>query len=171
MHHDDAPSDDDARARITELVRDARICMLTTTDLDGRQVSRPMVLQKAEFDGDLWFFTHDHSAKIRQIRVNPQVNIAFSSPGRKAWVSVSGTAAEAWRRDRAERLWHPLLGELFPDGPDTPGITLLKVHAGSAEYWESPGGTATSLLGYARAVAADRRADVADVAENRTVGY
>ncbi|MEU5944645.1 pyridoxamine 5'-phosphate oxidase family protein [Micromonospora sp. NPDC047465] len=42
----------DARRRVTELVREARICMLTTIAVDGRLVSRPMGLQEAEFDGD-----------------------------------------------------------------------------------------------------------------------
>ncbi|MFJ6196310.1 pyridoxamine 5'-phosphate oxidase family protein [Micromonospora sp. NPDC092111] len=141
----------DARRRVTELIRDARICMLTTTGVDGRLVSRPMGLQEAEFDGDLWFFAYADSAKVRQIRVNPEVNVGFSDPRRHAWVSVSGTAQEAYHRARAEELWHPVLRAWFPDGLDTPGLTLLRVHAGAAEYWDSPGGTVVNLLGVARA--------------------
>ncbi|MFI5484577.1 pyridoxamine 5'-phosphate oxidase family protein [Micromonospora echinaurantiaca] len=141
----------EARRRVTELVRRARICMLTTTGLDGRMVSRPMGLQEAEFDGDLWFFAYADSAKVRQIRVNPEVNVAFSDPGHHAWVSVSGTAQEGYDRAKAERLWHPMLTAWFPDGLDTPGITLIKVHAGAAEYWDSAGGAVVNLLGYAKA--------------------
>ncbi|MFG2100541.1 pyridoxamine 5'-phosphate oxidase family protein [Micromonospora echinaurantiaca] len=126
----------EARRRVTELVRRAQICMLTTTGLDGRMVSRPMGLQEAEFDGDLWFFAYADSAKVRQIRVNPEVNVAFSDPRHHAWVSVSGTAQEGYDRATAERLWHPMLTAWFPDGLDTPGITLIKVHAGAAEYWD-----------------------------------
>src|SRR6185312_7810233 len=96
----------EARTRVTELVRTARICMLTTTALDGRQVSRPMGLQEAEFDGDLWFFAHADSAKVRQIRVNPEVKVAFSDQRHNAWVSISGTATEGFDRDRAEQLWN-----------------------------------------------------------------
>ncbi|MGW5672709.1 pyridoxamine 5'-phosphate oxidase family protein [Micromonospora sp. NPDC003776] len=146
----------DARRRVTELVRDARICLLTTTAVDGRLVSRPMALQEAEFDGDLWFFAHADSAKVRQIRVNPQVNVGFSDQRRHAWVSVAGTAQEGWDAARAERLWHPLLKTWFPDGPDTPGLTLIKVHAGSAEYWDSPGGAVVNLLGFAKAAVTGR---------------
>ncbi|MEV4822839.1 pyridoxamine 5'-phosphate oxidase family protein [Micromonospora sp. NPDC049275] len=141
----------EARARVTELVRAARICMLTTIALDGRQVSRPMGLQEAEFDGDLWFFAYADSAKARQIRVNPEVNVAFSDQKHNAWVSVSGTASEGFDRERAERLWNPLLKTWFPDGLDTPGLTLIKVHASSAEYWDSPSSTVVNLLGFAKA--------------------
>ncbi|MFE9690097.1 pyridoxamine 5'-phosphate oxidase family protein [Micromonospora sp. NPDC005806] len=127
----------EARRRVTELIRDASICLLTTTAVDGRLVTRPMALVAADFDGDLWFFTWADSAKIRQIRVNPQINVGFSGQRQHAWVSMAGTAQEGWDRERAERLWHPRLTTWFPDGPDSPGLTLIKVHAGSAEYWEA----------------------------------
>ena len=146
----------DARRRVTELIRDARICLLATTGVDGRRVSRPMGLQEAEFDGDLWFFAYDDSAKVRQIRVNPQVNVGFSDQRHHAWVSVAGTATEEWDPERARELWNPLLKAWFPDGLDTPGITLIKVHAGSAEYWDSPGSTVVNLLGFAKAVVTGR---------------
>lgn len=146
----------ESRVRITELARAARICMLTTIALDGRQVSRPMGLQEVEFDGDLWFFAHADSAKVRQLRVNPEVNVAFSDQKHHAWVSISGTATEGFDRARAERLWSPLLKAWFPDGLDTPGLTLIKVHATSAEYWDSPGSTVVNLLGYAKAAVTGR---------------
>ncbi|MEV4657652.1 pyridoxamine 5'-phosphate oxidase family protein [Micromonospora sp. NPDC049301] len=158
----------EARARVTELVRAARICMLTTIAVDGRQVSRPMGLQEIEFDGDLWFFAHADSAKIRQIRVNPEVNVAFSDQKRNAWVSVSGTATEGFDRARAERLWNPLLTTWFPDGLDTPGLTLIKLHASSAEYWDSPSSAMVNLLGFARAAVTGRPPEAG---ENHEVSY
>ncbi|MET8906964.1 pyridoxamine 5'-phosphate oxidase family protein [Micromonospora sp. NPDC004551] len=161
-------SAEDGRRRVTELIRDARICLLTTTAVDGRLVSRPMGLQEAEFDGDLWFFAYADSAKIRQIRVNPQVNVGFSDQRHHAWVSVAGTAVEQWDRARAERLWNPLLRTWFPDGLDTPGVTLLRVHAGSAEYWDAPGNTVVNLLGLARAAVTGQPPRVG---ENHQVSY
>ncbi|WP_422736106.1 pyridoxamine 5'-phosphate oxidase family protein [Micromonospora sp. WMMD729] len=158
----------DARARVTELIRAARICMLTTIALDGRQVSRPMGLQEAEFDGDLWFFAYSDSAKLRQIRVNPEVNVAFSDQKHNSWVSVSGTASESSDRERAKQLWNPLLKTWFPDGLDTPGLTLIKVHASSAEYWDSPSSTVVNLLGFAKAAVTGRPPSAG---ENREVTY
>ncbi|WP_433114338.1 pyridoxamine 5'-phosphate oxidase family protein [Micromonospora sp. CA-246542] len=158
----------DARARVTELIRAARICMLTTIALDGRQVSRPMGLQEAEFDGDLWFFAYADSAKLRQIRVNPEVNVAFSDQRHNSWVSVSGTASESSDTERAKRLWNPLLKTWFPDGLDTPGLTLIKVHASSAEYWDSPSSTVVNLLGFAKAAVTGRPPSPG---ENREVTY
>ena len=143
-------SDTDGRAKVTELVKDARICMLTTMTEDGRHVSRPMALQDVEFDGDLWFFAYADSPKVREARVHPQVNVSFST--KTSWVSVAGTAEQVSDRAKAEELWNPLLKAWFPDGLDTPGVTLLKVHAESAEYWESAHSSrVVELLGYVKA--------------------
>ncbi|SCL69054.1 General stress protein 26 [Micromonospora citrea] len=158
----------EARRRVTELAREARICMLTTIGVDGRLVSRPMGLQEAEFDGDLWFFAYADSAKVRQIRVNPEVNVAFSDSKRNSWVSIAGTAQEGYDRARAEQLWNPLLKAWFPDGLETPGITLVKVHASSAEYWDSPSSTVVNLFGYAKAAVTGKPPKAG---ENHEVSY
>jgi general stress protein 26 len=156
---------EDSRAKVTELVRDARICMMTTMTADGRHVSRPMALQEAEFDGDLWFFAYADSDKAQQIRLHPEVNVAFST--KQSWVSVTGTAEQVTDRAKAQELWNPLLKAWFPDGLDTPGITLLKVHATSAEYWESAHSSrVVELLGYAKAAVTGTPPDPG---ENRSV--
>jgi general stress protein 26 len=141
----------EARRRVTELIRAARICMLTTTAVDGHLASRPMGLQEAEFDGDLWFFTSADSAKVRHLRVNPEVNVAFADQQNKSWVSLTGTASENFDRERAEWLWSPMLTLWFPDGLDTPHLTMVRVHVRGAEYWDSSASTVVNLLGFARA--------------------
>ncbi|UFN42635.1 pyridoxamine 5'-phosphate oxidase family protein [Nocardioides okcheonensis] len=144
---------DEGAAKVAELVDDARICMMTTMTSDGRHVSRPMGLQEAEFDGDLWFFTYDDSDKARQIAEHDQVNVGFSDQKQSAWTSVSGRAEVVHDRQKAEELWSPMLKAWFPDGLETPGLALIKVHADSAEYWESSSSKVVRLIGLARAAA------------------
>jgi general stress protein 26 len=128
-------TEQDKREKLKELVKDARIGMFTTMTTDGKHVSRPMALQDVEFDGDLWFFTYSDSDLVAQIRANPQVNVSFSDAKQHAWTSVSGSAAQTDDRAKAEELWNPMLKAWFPDGLETPKLTLVKVHADSAEYW------------------------------------
>ena len=71
--------DQDGRQTVIELVERADSAMLTTMTADGDHVSRPMAVQEAEFDGDLWFFTYDDSAKARQIAQHPKVNVAIAN--------------------------------------------------------------------------------------------
>lgn len=150
MGHVSGMTHDDARHKVTELIRDGRICMFTTMTAEGRHVSRPMGLQEAEFDGDLWFFAEESSPKIAEIRAHPQVNVSFTTK-KGAWVSVAGTAEVVHDRSRVSELWSPILAGWFPNGPDTPGITLIKVHAETAEYWDAPHGRAVMLIQIAAA--------------------
>ena len=73
---------------VAELVERARISMLTTMTESGKHVSRPMALQEVEFDGDLWFFCYDDSAKAAQIRSQPEVNVSFANNKQSEWTSV-----------------------------------------------------------------------------------
>ena len=166
---DDTPStEQERRDKVTELVRDARICMLTTMTADGRHVSRPMALQDVEFDGDLWFFAFADSDKSREIGLHPEVNVSFSDSKHHAWVSISGTAQVVYDRAKAEELWSAPLKAWFPDGLDTPGLALIKVNATSAEYWESAHSSKViTLLGYAKAAVTGRQPDPGDNQEVR----
>jgi general stress protein 26 len=153
MTADTAPDSvrDEAVAKIADLVSDARIGMLTTMTSDGAHVSRPMGLQQVEFDGDLWFFAYDDSDKVAEISAEPSVNVSFSDTKASSWTSVSGTAEIIHDHAKAEELWNPMLQAWFADGLDTPGLTLIKVHADSAEYWDGPSSKVVRLLGMARA--------------------
>lgn len=139
------------RQHVADLVSRARVAMLTTTTQEGRHVSRPMGLQEADFDGDLWFFAYDDSAKAAQIRANPQVNVSFSDTGNHSWTSVAGRARIVHDRRKAEQLWSPTLTAWFPDGLETPGLTLIRIEADTAEYWEGPTSTVAWVAGNLRA--------------------
>jgi general stress protein 26 len=137
--------------RVAELVDRARISMLTTMTDSGKHVSRPMAVQEIEFDGDLWFFCYDDSAKAQQIRRNPQVNLSFANDKQSEWTSLSGRAEIVHDRQQAERLWSAPLKVWFPDGLDTEGLSLIKVHVETGEYWDSPSSKVRQLIGAARA--------------------
>ena len=157
----------DDRAKVAELVDRAKSAMLTTMTADGKHVSRPMGVQETEFDGDLWFFAYADSDKSQQIGLNPEVNVAFANDQKSEWTSIAGTAEVVQDRDKAEQLWSKPLEAWFPDGLDTPGLALIKVHADTAEYWDASNSTVKQVLGMARAIRKDDPEEFP--AENRTV--
>jgi general stress protein 26 len=68
---------------------------------------------------------------------------------------------------KARELWSPLYKAWFPDGLETPGLALIKVHAESAEYWEAAHSSRViTLLGYAKAAVTG---NAPDPGENETV--
>ncbi len=146
---------DNPTQKIAELVDRARLSMFTTMTADGKHVSRPMALQDAEFDGDLWFFTYDDSDKAQQIASHPEVNVAFSNPKDSEWTSVSGTAEIVHDRAKMEELYTKFLEVWFPDGLETPGIALIKVHADTAEYWDASDSKVKQVIGGIRSIVSD----------------
>ena len=139
--------------KINELIKDVRIAMLTTADEKGLLRSRPMATQKVEFDGDLYFFTKEHSPKMGEVERDHNVNVAYANPDRQHYVSLSGTAKIINDRAKMEELWTPELKAWFPDGLEDPELALLKIETSQAEYWDTPSSTVVYLIGLAKAIA------------------
>ena len=143
--------------KLGELIRDMKFAMLTTVDPDGVLRSRPMVTQKAEFDGELWFFTSSKSGKISSIRNDQHINVAYADPDSQRYVSVSGRAELVNDRKKVHELWTPMMLAWFTNGENDPEISLIRVRVESAEYWDSPSSTLVHLIGFAKALLTGER--------------
>ena len=142
-------SRDEQVAKLARLIDGIKVCMFTTSDGEGRLISRPMAVQEVEFDGDLWFFTKAGGRKAGQIAREPRVNVSLSS--RSSWVSIAGEAEIVTDLVKAKELWNAGIEAWFPDGPEDPEIVLVKVHADGAEYWDTPGAAVVSVLSFVKA--------------------
>jgi general stress protein 26 len=147
-------------AKLAELLTKFHIAMLTTVSADGALTSRPMAVQRAEFDGDLWFFAPRDSDQVRHLRADPRIGVALSSSD--TWVSISGTAELVEDPAKVRELWNPVVEAWFPNGPDDPDVMLLRVHADGAEYWDSPGSKVMTVLSYAKSRLTGNRPDVGE---------
>lgn len=147
-NHRDHPGAD----KLYELIKDVKVCMMTTADTDGTLHSRPMHSHEADEYGDLWFFTQIATPKTNEIGRDNQVNLAYSDPGKQHYVSVAGRAEIV--RDKAviQEKWSEPLRAWFPKGADDPQIALIRVHPEKGEYWDAPSSTMVHLYGYARSV-------------------
>ena len=137
---------------VNKLIKKIKVAMLTTADTDGTLHSRPMATQSHEFDGTLWFFTHEHSGKVHEVESARQVNVSYANPSDQEYVSLSGTASVVRERGKIDELWSPLLKAWFPKGKEDPEIALLRIEVEKAEYWDSPSGTVVKLVGFAKAL-------------------
>lgn len=152
--------------KIAEFIRDIDFTMMTTVDEEGGLESRPMSTQKTEFDGNVYFFAFDNTNKAQHIARNPNVNLAYVSPDQNTYVSLKGEAQISKDRQKMEELWSPELKAWFPQGLETPHITLIKVAVKTAEYWDSPSGTVAYVVSLVKAVATGQSQDMG---ENKTV--
>jgi general stress protein 26 len=148
---------EEAVAKLSELIKDIRIAMLTTQAPDGSLRGRPMATQDAPFDGELWFFTGAGSPKVDEIEEEHHVHLSYASPEDNRYVSVSGRASVVRDRNKAEELWSPAMKAWFPAGLDDPDIALLRVQVEDAEYWDTPSSKMVHVIGFVKAVATGQR--------------
>jgi len=127
---------EEAITRIWNLIGCVPVAMLTTTSPRGWLRSRPMVAQGSPFDGTLWFLTSRTAAKAADVRDRRQVNVSYVSPERDCYVSVSGVATLVDDREKARGLWNASYAPWFPKGLEDPDLTLIRVEAQEAEYWD-----------------------------------
>ncbi len=128
---------------IRSIMKEVRICMLTTVADDGALHSHPMTTQEAEFDGDCWFIASEGSDAVKHLQANRQVNVAYA--GSSSWLSIAGRAEIVRDEAKKKELWNTFTEAWFTDGDTDPSVVLLHVDVDSAQYWDSPGRVATMV--------------------------
>jgi len=131
----------DGLARLYELIEDIEVAMMTTRRGDGSLVSRPMATQRRAPGAHLWFVAEEGSAKLDEIVIDPNVNLAYFKRRTSEWVSVAGAARVCRDRRQIRELHAPAWKVWFPDEgddrdgvPDDPRIVLIGVEARSAQF-------------------------------------
>lgn len=157
--------------RLNDLIKDIRIAMLTTRDEHGGLRSRPMATQKERFDGDLWFFTSEHTGKSGEIQNDQCVNLSYSEPSAQKYVSVSGRAQIVKDREKMEAMWNPFYRAWFPQGLDDPELALLRVSVERAELWDAPPSMVVHVIGAAKAVITGDKGFKDDAAYHAKLGF
>jgi general stress protein 26 len=135
-----------------ELIHGIQVAMMTTVEEDGTLRSRPMWTHDRDFDGELWFFTHEHSPKVDEVERDHHVSLSYSDPTRDRYVSVSGVARLVRDKEKARELWNPTLKAWFPQGLDDPELALLGVTVTKAEFWDTPNKRMVQLVGFVKGV-------------------
>lgn len=129
-------------AEIAEKMRDIEFTMLTTRSRDGGMASRPMSNNReVEFDGDSWFFTSEETSMVDEIAADATVGLTLQGKAgmlglRPFFLAIDGKAELVRDRSLFEAHWTKDLERWWPDGMDTPGLLLIKVHADRVHYWD-----------------------------------
>ena len=138
-------------AKIAELIKGIRICMMTTAAGDGSFDSRPMAVQDVPFDGTVWFLTQAESGKLGEIRNDDHIALLFADTSNSKYVSAKGYATVSQDKAKIHELWNPMFKAWFPEGEDDPRIRVLKATVTEAHYWEA---SSSKLVLYAKYLAA-----------------
>jgi general stress protein 26 len=138
-------------AKLGKLIRDIRVALLTTVDLDGHFHTRPVQTLQLEGRDTLWFFTDWSSPKVHEMHQDVRVALGYADPSRHAYVAVSGRSTLLRDARKAKEIWGIEQRAYYPDGPEDRRLALLRVSIERAEYWIAPG-PVSYLLAAAKAV-------------------
>lgn len=117
-------------------------CMMSTKGSAQEISNRPMSNNgDVEYDGDSWFFSYEDTRKVADIGRDPGVTLSFAEPPGllgKPGIFISIEAQAELIRDKSAfaQHWMKALDRWFPDGPETPGLVLIKVRADRVKYWD-----------------------------------
>ncbi|MGE7204386.1 pyridoxamine 5'-phosphate oxidase family protein [Sphingomonas sp. NPDC019816] len=116
--------------------------MLATHDASGALTARPMSNNgDVDYDGDSYFFAYEQSRKIADIRAHPQVVLSYTGAvgmlgGPPLFIAIEGHATLIQDKSQFEAHWTKDLDRYFPNGIDTPGVVMIRIHADRIRYWD-----------------------------------
>jgi general stress protein 26 len=127
--------------KIGEIIGSIQVGMLTAVLANGELRSRPMLCADCDFDS-LWFLVKESKPLIAEAIGNRVVNVAFASPEKEQYASVSGLAQLVEDEKMTQKMWRPeLKSYYFSKGLEEPDLALLRVDIHHAEAF---GGNSTS---------------------------
>ncbi len=127
---------------ISEKMRDIDFAVLSTRTEGGALAGRPMSNNReVEYDGDSYFFALEDTRAVGDIRRDPNVGLAYQAKSgllhmKPFFLTVEGRASLIQDKARFAEHWSKDLNSWFKQGIDTPGLTLIKVHAERIHYWD-----------------------------------
>lgn len=135
----------EARKKIHEIGKNARMCMFATDVTQYPGDVRPMAIQKVEEDGSFWFLSSSQSEKNRDIAKDKRVVLTIQNDDKYDYLAVSGTATVHTDRATIDKYWTSFANAWF-EGKDDPRITVIRVTPDDGHYWQSESGKIVSFI-------------------------
>ena len=127
---------------LSEKMKSIDFAMLLTHTEDGQIAGRPMSNNgDVKYEGDSYYFTWEQSRTVSDIERDAKVTLSFQ--GSKGllgkpplMIAVEGNAELVRDKQAFEEHWTKDLERWFPQGVDTDGLVMIKVHARRIHYWD-----------------------------------
>ncbi len=107
---------------------------------DGEQPRVRPVSPIVEDDMSVWVATSASSRKVKQIKQNPKVSLAFvQHPRGDKAATIIGEAEIVEDLEEKKRIWNLAPydpSQYFPEGPESKDYCVLKINVKKIEWWE-----------------------------------
>eukprot|EP01088_Endostelium_zonatum_P004955 TRINITY_DN16343_c0_g1_i1.p1 TRINITY_DN16343_c0_g1~~TRINITY_DN16343_c0_g1_i1.p1 ORF type:complete len:175 (-),score=36.03 TRINITY_DN16343_c0_g1_i1:32-556(-) len=158
----------EVRSKWGDEIKGVRTAMLTIRE-GGMLRALPMHVAHIDENQDLWFYTTISSPKIKDIEKDPKVGCTVQDGGK--YISITGHAVVNRDRSKMEAYWSEGLRPWFPQGTNTPDMTLIHLISEEGEYWDysSPLSKLNYLFKAAVAITKGKRMDSESVGSHDKV--
>ena len=123
--------------KLRKLIEQVNVAMLNSLKANGEFYSRPMNTMELDEDGNLYFFSDEHTPTEHDICVNNKVSVTYTNPETNTYIALSGKLYLAHDKAKIDNLWIPAMKAWFPEGKTDPRLTLIRVEVLKAEYWDT----------------------------------
>lgn len=121
-------------------------CLFASRGATGALHARPMSNNgEVEWDGTSWFFAPSGGRLVAEVKADPSAVTTYKAEEGFTYVSISGRVSVETDDELKRRYWLPELDRWFPNGPEDPGVTLLRLQAEHADWWTEQGDGSADL--------------------------
>ncbi len=129
----------DIKKRILSIIKETKNHTYFATNDNGQPIIRSMT-PIIEDDLSIWLATYISSRKVKQVKKNPKVCLAFiSQPNGDKTAIVFGKAKIINDLKVKKRIWKLAnydMSQFFNNGPASPVFCLLKIIIKKIEWWD-----------------------------------
>jgi len=140
-------TEEEGRKKLKELGESIDVCMFCTDLGHAPFQTRPMSTQQVDEQGNFWFLSDAKSHKNFEIKEDDKVQLLYAKIEDNHYLNVYGKAYVYRDRNKIEELWKPMVKAWFEK--DDPDLTIIRVAADSAYYWDTKNGKFIALMGIA----------------------
>jgi general stress protein 26 len=144
--------------KLTEIAKNARMCMFATRLGQVPPDLRPMALQTVGDDGAIHFLSSTESDKNRDIAADPRVMLSFQNDDKSEYMVLDGDATVLTDRASIDEHWTALANAWF-EGKDDPRVSVIRVRPRMGHYWDTQDGKIVQMAKMAFAAVTGRSSD------------
>jgi general stress protein 26 len=134
-------SQEEALKKIKALIDQSETCFFCTEQATGPSKGvRPMTIQEADEDGNLWIISANDSHVNEEIALDSKVKLYFQGSKHSDYLYLTGEASIHDDKAKIKELWSPFLKVWFTEGENDPRISLIKVVPSMGYYWDNKHG-------------------------------
>lgn len=134
-----------ALEKMTNMVESIKTGMLITCLSDRPLNAVPMTTKNIDREGNIWFLSRLDSSQNCNIVQEPEVQLLYSAPNNKEFISIYGKASINLDPVKLKELYHTSDDAWFT-GLDDPNLTAIKVTPKQSYYWDEKRNNYTDLF-------------------------